>query len=191
MKLHFSTRYVLLVAALSVVLTLTLGATGTVAAQETTPEPENVSVDVSVGGSGVEECTERITARLSICSATFEDGTATLVFDSVGVQRLTLTDAGAFVEGGQVNRQYISVYDGRNTVEFSATKVSGFAGVAIDTGGILYAKKITDIQTTGPAISYQNVQGLVALTALSAAAFTFRTVKRRREAENKEVERIL
>jgi hypothetical protein len=187
MKLHFSTRYVLLGVALAVALTLTLGATGTAAAQSVA----NETITVQTGGAAGEECTERITEDLAICDASFSGGTATVVFESERAQRLTLTDAGAFVAGGEIFRDSATVFEGRNTVRVPATQVSGYAGVAIDTGDTLYAKKITEVSSSGPAISYQNVQMLIGITAIGAAAFTFRTVRKRRDDESKDWEKIL
>lgn len=161
------------------------------AGNNSTETARNASVEISAGSDSREDCTERVSDSLSICSKTYQDGTATLILESEQANRLTLTDAGAFIEGGEVGRDRVTVYEGRNTVSIPATEVHGFAGVAIDTGEVLYAVKIQSISPSGPPISYGNAQALVALTAVGAAAFTYRVVRRKREEESPEWEKIL
>jgi len=176
---------------IAVGLILTVAGIGVVTVGTAAAQTENITVETGGELDEGEECTEQITQSLRICDAYYESGTATVVFESDGPERLTLTDSGGFISGGEVFRESATVYEGKNAVSIPATQVKGFAGVSIDTGSVLYAKKITEVRTTGPPIQYQTAQGAIGLTALGAGAFTFRVVRRRRDDESKEVERIL
>lgn len=199
MTSSFSVRRLCIVVGVCVALTGCLTLTGAASAQSannTTATPtdspgRNATIAVSAGGTGGNECSERVSADLSICSASYEEGTAILVLESERTMRLTLTDAGAFITGGQVERESATVFEGRNTIRFRATEVQGFAGVAVDTGNVLYAKRIQALSPSQPAISYSSVQALIAVTAVGAAAFTYRLVRRKREEESPEWERVL
>ncbi|MXR20322.1 hypothetical protein [Halobacterium bonnevillei] len=53
---------------------------------------------------------------------------------------MTLSDAGGFLEGGEVNRRTITV-DGRTAAEFAVTETDrGYVGVSIATDQVLYAE---------------------------------------------------
>jgi len=188
MRSIFSVRIGGIVAALT--LTVLMAGVGPVAAQEG-PTSDNTTVDVQVSDGGGEECTEHIDEVVSVCSRTYENGDAILELQSERITRVTLTDAGAFVEGGQINRQQTTLREGRNTIRFRATEVQGFVGVAVDTGRVLYAVKIEELSDSGPPIGYETAQASIAITAIGAGAFTFRVVRKRRDDEKKEVERIL
>lgn len=196
--------------AVGIGLTLTgflLIASGGVAAQEangTAVEKNlterNITVEVSTSGAesvvgaqnATSGCNERIDETLRLCGATYRDGTAIVELYSTKADRLTLTDAAAFMSGGEIFRDSTTVYEGRNIVRVPATQNKGFSGVSVDTGSTLYAVPITNVtQQSRPPISYGNVQGLVGITALGAGGLTFYSVKMRREDEDKDVERIL
>jgi len=202
MSLHFSTRVVLALSICVVVSVVLISMMGVADAQTsnntTAPDATNITVDVSTeqtspGRNLSAGCTERIESGLRLCNATYENGAAVVELLSEEPDRLTLTDTARFMQGGEMTRETVTVYEGRNTVRFPATRYKGFSGVSVDTGDTLYAVPITQVQnsTSRPSISYGNAQGLVALTALGAGGVTFWGVRKRREKEDKDVERVL
>jgi hypothetical protein len=86
-------------AALVGVLLLFSVSMGTVAAQES-----GSTVQVETGESEQVTC-EVIDSDTSLCDATLENGSAVLTLQSDVNQRITFTDAGAFVAGGVVETQ--------------------------------------------------------------------------------------
>jgi hypothetical protein len=181
------------------VLVASTGAASAQATNNTTaPSPPNITVDVSTDQNSPDQnlsagCSERIESGLRLCGSKYENGAAVVELLSDGPDSLTLTDVAKFMKGGEMNRGTVTIYEGRNTVRFPATRHKGFSGVSIDTGNTLYAVPITQVQnqSSRPAISYGNVQGLLAVTAVGAGAFTFLSVRRKRDDEDKDVERIL
>ncbi|QSG06085.1 Uncharacterized protein HSR121_1750 [Halapricum desulfuricans] len=103
-------------------------------------------------------------------SVDLETGEASLVFYSEEPQSVTLSDAGAFVDGGSVNQEVVYLRPGQKTrVNFSISVVDQglgqqFAGVSVTTSKTLYA---VPLETSSPLIggpwTYQDVQ-LVAVT---------------------------
>lgn|GEM_PF-2796706 len=139
-------------ALLMVVATAASAGIGTATAAPLQVDAGNASVDVEVGddsGSSnestiPEECTEEVDRATVICSSTLDDGTAVLKIWSFRSQSVTLYDAGAFIEGGEVTEGNFRLLPDRvNRVELDVTVTDGgFAGVSIGTRYLTYAEPI-------------------------------------------------
>lgn len=137
---------------------------------------------------------ERIDGNTVIVDSRYnaETGRATLTIRSEELQQITLSDAGAFIQGGEISQNSVLVKAGTTQeISVSATQVRGFVGVSVATDQTLWAEKITDIEVNRPPVAYEQVQLLVLLTAVGAAGMTFGVIRRRYQDEEKEAERLL
>ena len=124
-------------------------ATPVVAAQEnnssatSTPTPDGPSVGVDLVGDSADRCTETVDKHTSICRSSIDsDGWMTLVVHSDRYQVVTLTDGGAFQEGGPVPRKKFNLREGRNKIEWQITENPTYTGVAIATTNVLYSEPV-------------------------------------------------
>lgn len=131
---------------------LLAGATATAAAQANASDVPNDPRDSAPSSSSsasttspnatdpAADCTERIDAIVSLCSAEYNDdtGTATLMMHSTRAQRVVVTDAAAFMSGGEVERRTYTL-DGVSEIEMPVTEYQGMVGVSVDTQRVLYA----------------------------------------------------
>lgn len=88
---------------------------------------------------------EQIDNQTRLISSSYDEqnGTATLVIESDTTQAVTLSDAGGFRQGGQIDTRTVVIERGeRVTVTLPVTKVGSRVGVAIDTKHTLYAEII-------------------------------------------------
>ncbi|QLH83421.1 hypothetical protein [Halosimplex pelagicum] len=117
------------------------------------------SANNSTSGSGVdlpEQTGTQIQDGLTLLSSSYnqEQGTVTLTFRSDSAVAVTLADAGAFMQEGEINRRAI-VVNGKTKVEFAVTEQNGFVGVSISTDETLYGHPIkvgsTDFVPGGPS----------------------------------------
>jgi len=109
----------------------------------TAQEDGNVTVDV--GGTDRTNCTEHIGEDVSLCSATVDDGRVELELISDEMMIITITDAGAMMEGGEIPQSDVRLRpDRRTTFQMDLTESDGFVGVTIDTGDVLYGKVIEE-----------------------------------------------
>lgn len=93
----------------------------------------------TAAGSG-----ERIDSSLTLVSTAYNQGagTVTMTFDASEPTAVTLSDAGGFIDGGEINRRTF-VADGRETVEFAVTQTDrGYVGVSVATDEVLYGEVI-------------------------------------------------
>jgi hypothetical protein len=146
--------------------------------------------------SELEQCQEpqAVDSSTVICSSTLtDDGQyAELVIRSDETQRITLTDAGGFMAGGEINRQTFTVRaDEPNTLRLRVTTVDGFAGVSVDTGSVLYAVPL-DRSTTliGPPWSASDAQLAALFAAISTAGVSAIVVLRSVYGKTEDPERI-
>lgn len=130
---------------------------------------------------------EAIDSRTVLCSATVKDGVAVLVLRSDRPQRITLTDSGAFMAGGEVPQKMATLRaEEPNTVRMDVTSYRGFSGVSIQTTRVLYAVPL-ERQTTlvGPPWGPSDVQLGAVTAALSVGSVSvvlvFRAVTGRRD----------
>lgn len=106
--------------------------------------------DVQLGdalNTDAEDVCAPINGETAICHGEVDDGTAVLVIESDVRQSVVLTDAGAFMFGGEIRRQTRVLQEGQNRIEFPVTVRRGEAGLSIDTGDVLFAVPLQE-QTT-------------------------------------------
>lgn len=116
----------------SLLILLAGGASAQAAANQSADQAVNESV----------ETVERIDRNTVILESDYSEksGVATVTLESDRVQRVTLSDAGAFVTGGQVNQKTTVLKpDEPTTVRLDVTEVDGRVGVSISTSKTLYA----------------------------------------------------
>mgnify|MGYP000704722566 CR=1 FL=1 len=119
---------------------------------------------------------KQIDSTISLVSASYnpDSGTVTLVFDSPASRRVTLSDAGGFLEGGEVNRRTITV-DGRTAAEFAVTETDrGYVGVSIATDQVLYAEivrspSLSPFRGSTGTVGWFGGAGIVLLSFVGAA----------------------
>jgi len=138
-------------------------------AQEMPESPVNQTTNQT--DTAAAECTEAIDRYTVVCSKEVRDGVAVIHLESERNQTITVTDAGVFRTGGEVQRKTVTLHEGRNTVRLPVTIVDTgiggqMAGVSVETGLTLYA---VPIDVSSPIIggpwSAQDAQ----LSGLSAA----------------------
>jgi len=120
-----------------------------------------------------------------------------LVFRSDRSQGITITEAVQFSEGSGQGRIYQNrVPSGTAEVFVPVPRRGGEAAVTLVTPQSLQENRFTYVSTgqqepERPALNYERVRLMVLLTAFGTAAFVFRVVRKKRNDETKEVERIL
>jgi hypothetical protein len=124
---------------LCVVLALVLLAVAPVTAAAGQPgSPQPTTTEENSTRSG-----EQIDSDLRLVDASYNgNGQATLTFETDRAKAVTLSDAGGFIDGGEINRRTV-VLDGagQHTVTFKVTESPrGYVGVSIATKHVLYAK---------------------------------------------------
>ena len=136
---------------------------------------------------------ERIDNYTQLVKARLDDGTALLVLKSEKTQRITVTDAGAMMAGGNIpQKQFILKGGEKTTVRMDVHTDGGFAGVTIATSETLWGIPLEDkyeFLPGGPRTSDVQLAGLTGLltTGLLAIGIAF---KRRRNIGD-DVERVL
>lgn len=99
----------------------------------------------STAANATAETTERIDANTQLVDARFhpDTGKAWVTIRSDILQEITVTDAGAFMEGGEIARRSVTVRPGEETtISIPATKYRNFVGVSIATRETLFAVPI-------------------------------------------------
>jgi len=146
---------------------VTLGcAVGQAAAQPDTPTPtvSSTTADNGTDRTWVDNSTAVVSADLDRGDETVE-----ITLYSEIPQRVTLTDSGGFIEGGEVNQRSVYLTPGENkTFEFPITVVdrglgNTFAGVSISTPKTLYA---LPLESSSPLIGGPWTAGDVQLVGL-------------------------
>lgn len=123
-------RLLLAMAALAAALLL-IGSAAPVAAQSNGTAP-----------NGTAATTERIDANTVLVESGYDPdtGMASVTIRSDTLQQIVVTDAGAFMEGGEIARREAMVKPGETTtIKIPATETRGFVGVSISTPQTLYA----------------------------------------------------
>jgi hypothetical protein len=119
-----------------------------------------------------------------------------LVFESDRSTTITITEAIQFEEGAGSGRIYRErIPEGQSKVFVQVRKRGGEAAVTMTTPRSIQNNRYSYVSTgtrvdRGP-IEYQVVQMLIVGTAIASAGGAFVIVRRRREKETKEVERVL
>lgn len=138
-------------------------------ADNATDSPIDITVPSSADNCASPEAIDNHTA---ICSASLEDGQAVLRLWSDTNQRITLSDAGALFEGGEIRTSRSTLLANQTTTaRVPATISSGNAAVAIETGaGTLYGVPVKRSNTVLSAqVTQQDVTWASAASALSVA----------------------
>lgn len=120
-----------------------------------------------------------------------------LLFETDRSTSITLTEAVQFSEGtgsGRIYRERIP--EGTTEIFVSVPKRGGNAALTMVTPASLEQNSYSYVSTgettpDKPAITYERVQLLVSGTAIGAGGLVFGLVRKRRNDEEKEVERIL
>jgi len=112
---------------------------------------------------------ERIQTGLELLSSEYDgEGSATLKFRVTGAPvAVTITDAGAFQRGGEIDRRTVVLDEGTHTVEMPVTESpNGLVGVTIGTNEVLYAEPI---KTETDLFESESTWGLVQTAGLGGA----------------------
>jgi len=120
---------------------------------------------------------EQIDENLRLVSSSYNPstGTATLVLESDGATAVTLSDAGGFMDGGEINRRTVVADNGRTTVEFAVTETDrGYVGVSIATENVLYgeviqAPNLSPFSDSSGTVGWIAGAGIVVLSFIGAA----------------------
>jgi len=104
---------------------------------------------------------------------------------------IAITDSSQEIDGFiDINREIMTVPEGRTTVEFRVANPSHPA-VTIDSQEGLSAFGSQDFSDDRPAINWGTVQALLAGTAIGTTAIIFRVVKKKREDDQPKSKQIL
>lgn len=136
---------------------------------------------------------EQIDENTVLVDAQFDDSddTATVTLHSRTLQQVTITDAGAFIQGGEVPQRSATLRpDAETTISMPVTEVDGYAGVSIATSQTLYAVPLDDPKKLVPG-SPQSSDPLivgVAVFALFAVALpgSYFAIQRFSDGEHRE-----
>ena len=188
MNTHFSTRYVLIAAALTLTVAVSLTLTGAASAQSTgvevsandsTPEPE--PVEGRVGPIIIEDYELRgdtFTLSLNVTEST--------------PYAISGAYAGIRSEGvTEVPSKQGALREGRQTLKLTVTVIEGAGGVTLSTGGSVVRITSGALTVGGAMIPARTVRMLIIATVLGSVGFTYRTVRNKRDDETKDVEKIL
>jgi len=161
---------------LIVTLLLVCMSAGSVVAQES-----GNTIQVETGDSEKTRTCEAIDSQTSLCQAELQNGSAVLTLQSGTNQRITFTDAGAFVAGGVVETQTRTVTEGRSEIVMPVTQQNGFAGVSISTDNVVYAVPLESSSSMlEPPVTSSDVQagaaGAATSVSISVLFITWRAV---------------
>jgi len=107
--------------------------------------------------AGQNQTHERIDNATVLVSSSFDNGTATVVIESEIPQEIVLSDAGDFVQGGEVDQRTVFLEPGeRARISMPVTKTNGFAGLSISTQETLYAVPLENESTTEQVSWFQS-----------------------------------
>ena len=172
---------------MTVAVLLSISTAPAVAQDTDLPDPDELQTTTAS-----DPAHQRIDANTQLVEARLDDGNAVLVIKSSETQRLTITDAGAMMAGGNIPRKKYIVKGGeKTTIRMDVHTDGGFAGVTIDTGETLWGVPLKDsyeFLPGGPRTQDVQVAGLtgIVFTGLLALLVAFR----RRSGATSEKERI-
>jgi len=161
------------------------------------PEPED---NITVANMDPEQYEEKVDSTLAITDWAYADRTFTLTFHADESQEITVAEAIRADEGtGRVTWDTYDVEEGNQTIEVPVrTAPRGmYRGAAItiasdksrEAGHASYVSSGQIEPDRGP-ISYHSVQVMVLVAGIGGAALTLRIVRKRRNDETKDWERI-
>jgi len=194
MRFHFSTRYVLIAAVLTLTLVGALTLTGTAAAQS------SEGASVSVSNKTATETEQAVAGRVGpivVEDYGLENSTMTVIVSVEEPTSYAMSDALAGVESGgvtEVPAKQGALESGRQRLTMSVTTVEnkGAVTLAAPEGAIrIQAGGGLSVGEQQNRIPEDTVRILVLGTAVGAAGFTFGVVRRKREDETNDYERII
>lgn len=180
-----------LVACVAVAVAVAVGSSGAVANEIET----NSSIEIE----DPETYAQEIDSSTRLMNWEYDDDREGFVlrFETDGSTRITLTEAVQFSEGAGSGRIYQQrLPEGQTEIFISVPRRGGEAAVTMTTAESIAENRFSyvstgEAETDRPPISYERVQLLVALTAIGAVGATFGVVRKRREDEDRDYERIL
>lgn len=189
-------RRILLFTLALVVVGLTLTPAGAVAQQNATDAPQ---LEVDTGATtNATEYSEEIDSNLRLMEWNYDDDRDgfVLVFEADRSKRITITEAVQFEEGSGSGSIYAKrLPAGVTRVFVPVQRRGGEAAVTMTTSESISENRFSYVSTgqhiDRPPIAYEHVRLLVGGTAVGAGALTLRTVRKKRDDETKEVERLL
>ncbi len=132
-----------------------------------------------------------INAETALCDASLDGDTATFIVESETRQSVTLTDAGGFMNGGEIRRESRLLTEGENRIEFRVTIYNGIAAVSIDTGDVLFGVPLREPSSLlAPPYTVSDVQAAGAGAASSVAIVSLIVVGRALTGKDREPERV-
>lgn len=176
-------------------LTMTGGTLAQTAANETETGP-TVDVDTGIQVDN-QTYAQQIDPTLRLVEWEYSDGAFQLVFEADRSATITITEAVQFEEGAGSGRIYSTrVPKGTTEVTVPVKLRAGQAAVTMVTARSMERNSYSYVSTgqtdpDRPPIDYGTAQFLVVATGIGAAGATFRLVRRRREDDNKESDKIL
>lgn len=185
----------LVLGAVLIGLTLTPAA---IAQENATDEGPTVEVGTNVE-LGNETAIEAIDSTTDLVSWTYDDDRNgfELRFRSERSQRIAITEAVQFEEGTGSGRTYENrLPSGASEIFVPVDRRGGEAAITMITEESREDNRYSWVSTgqaepDRPPLDYERVRLMILLTAFGTAAFVFRTVRNRRDDEQKEAERIL
>lgn len=171
-----------------------------VAAQEgttTTPVPSNATTTATASETGVQNVSISLGPSATIRSWEFRDGAFRITIHTRTPQLLSLTDVGDMVNAARdgegatastIKSRRILVH-GTQTVVFRPTLVDGEGFVSIGSQRLVLLRT-GSLDSANPAVPYGTVQGLLVGSMAFVAGLAVVIVRRRRDDETEEVEKI-
>lgn len=153
----------------------------------------------TIGSDAPESYAQEIDPETRLVSWSYNDDRDgfELRFETDSSTRITLTEAVQFSEGAGSGRIYQErLPEGVSDVFVSVPRRGGQAAVTMTTPASINQNRFSYVSTgeTRPdraPITYERVQMIVLLTGFGAAGLTFGVVRKRREDEDRDYERIL
>lgn len=120
-----------------------------------------------------------------------DDRTIVVTLEADESRQVAITDASQEIDGAvDINYKQQSIPEGETEIEMRVANPSQPA-ITIATTESMVGIGDQEFDADRPAVAWQTVQGLLLVTAVAAVGITTRVVAKKREDEQKEVERIL
>lgn len=180
------------------IVATTLAATGGAAAQANAPNGSGIETNSSINLEP-ETYVQEVDSETRIVEWSYvedRDGFE-IVFEANSSKRITITEAVQFSEGSGSGRIYQErIPEGQTRIFVSVPRRAGQAAVTMTTPRSIAENRYTFISTgqadpNRPPITFQRAQLLVILAGFGGVGLTYGMIKKRREDEEKAIEKIL
>lgn len=167
--------------------------TGLVSGSLVAPAAAQETATPTAAGNATGATGETIDQNTVLLNSSYDGakGTVSVTIRSETLQQITVTDAGAFMEGGEIARRTVTVRpDQPTTIEIPATEYQGSVGVSIATASTLYAEpiEVRDAWFQGDS-TWTDTQAAGAGSALGVLLVVAALAWRRRDGGQEEVRR--